>query len=355
MIYLGSHPPGTSYATTYRRAQRDTLNFETCGGERSSPDDAGPAGMGQLLYFPAKAAERVVVTTQRREEMMTDQPHATSNANNDAEKGRRESELERTETFTPTGPVRVRVSTKSGDVQVRAVVGNQLEVTFRANSSKFKHLLDDAVVRFDAATNQLEIESQPKVVSGSFRGVRDSAKSWFDFGGSDLDVDVVLPRDSSLAVKTVSGDTSLHGTFGDVDIASASGDVSALDTCHRLEVRTASGDVVTGDVLEIMKCRSASGDVACRSTATTTDIASASGDVELAIERPGSVVVKVVSGDVHVSVARGLVVDVNGNTVSGDLGTNIDLGAASDAASDEEVIYLKVNTVSGDVRIDKAS
>jgi len=280
---------------------------------------------------------------------------------NEAAKGtsdstsRRTSRRERTESFSPTGPVRARIATKSGDVSVRTVDGNELEVTLRASSSKYEHLLELATIRFDATNNVLEIESQPGVFSGSLRGVRDATKSWFDFGGSDLDVFVTLPRDSSLDVKTMSGDALLHGDLNDVDVASASGDVNASDSCRTLVVKTASGDVVTGKVLDVLKCHSASGDVRCRGAATKTDIASASGDVTLTGERPGSVVVKVVSGDVHISVARGLVVDVNGNTVSGDLGSNIDLDASGGNVSDEDVLFIKVNTVSGDIRVDKAT
>src|SRR5665213_2867483 len=230
---------------------------------------------------------------------------------NEAAKGtsdstsRRTSRRERTESFSPTGPVRARIATKSGDVSVRTVDGNELEVTLRASSSKYEHLLELATIRFDATNHVLEIESQPGVFSGSLRGVRDATKSWFDFGGSDLDVFVTLPRDSSLDVKTMSGDALLHGDLNDVDVASASGDVNASDSCRTLVVKTASGDVVTGEV--------------------------------------------------HISVARGLVVDVNGNTVSGDLGSNIDLDASGGNVSDEDVLFIKVNTVSGDIRVDKAT
>jgi DUF4097 and DUF4098 domain-containing protein YvlB len=286
---------------------------------------------------------------------MTNQPDATSGTSESATTWQRGSDHERTETFSPTGPARVEIYTKCGDVRVRAVEGNQLEVTLRATSSKFEHLLEAAVVRFDAANNQVEIQTQPRDFSSSFRGLRSSAKSWFDFGNSDLDVFVVLPRDSSLDIKTMSGDISLQGALGDVDVSSASGDVSAPGTSRSLDVKTASGDVDTGRVIDVLKCRSASGDVHCLGAATKTDIASASGDVDLSVDRPGDVVVKVVSGDVHVHVARGLVVDINGNTVSGDLGTNIDLDASSDATNDEEVLFIKVNTVSGDIRVDKAS
>lgn len=308
-----------------------------------------------MLYFPAKVAERIVVTNKRREVNMTSEPDHTARTNDTSSTRRPESPLERTVTFSPSGPLRVKISTRSGVVRVRALEGNQLDVTLRASSAKFQHLLELATVNFDAANATLEIESQPGLSSGSLRAMRGSPRSWFDFGGSDLDVFVTLPHDSSLEIKTVSGDTELTGVLGDVDVSSASGDVRALDSCRTLEVKTASGDVTTGNILDVLKCRSASGDVRCRAAATKTDIASASGDVDLSVERPGDVVVKAVSGDVHVSVAKGLVVDVNGNTVSGDLGTNIDLDAALGTTNDEEVIFIKVTTVSGDIRVDKAS
>ena len=56
-----------------------------------------------------------------------------------------------------------------------------------------------------------------------------------------------------------------------------------------------------------------------------------------------------------VTVTRGLAVDVNGNTVSGDMGTDIDLSGSGDARDDDELIYIKISTVSGDIRIEKAS
>ena len=120
-------------------------------------------------------------------------------------------------------------------------------------------------------------------------------------------------------------------------------------------MRTASGDVRTGHVRANLSCRSASGDVECIGSTTRTEIISASGYVIVSAEQAGEVVVKAVSGDVHVRVARGLAVDVNGNTVSGDMGTNIDLDASGDAKSDEEQVYNKISTVPGDIRIDKAS
>jgi DUF4097 and DUF4098 domain-containing protein YvlB len=266
------------------------------------------------------------------------------------------SDRERRESYSPSGPVHAKVSTRSGDVTVRTGEGHLLEVTLSVNSTKDEQLLELAKVHFDAASNKLEIRTQPGEHSDSWKSFRAGAKRrWLDFGHSDLDVLVVLPQQSSLEVATVSGDTSAHGTLDHVTVASVSGDVDVPDSSTNLEVHTASGDVHAGRVLESLTCRSASGDVDCLGAATKTEIMSASGDVVVSADRPGDLLVRVVSGDVKVRVAHGLAVDVNGRTVSGDMGSNIDLDSSGEGANDEESLNIKVNTVSGDIRIDKAS
>jgi DUF4097 and DUF4098 domain-containing protein YvlB len=263
---------------------------------------------------------------------------------------------ERTETFEVTGPLHASVTTRSGDIAVRTGEATELRVRLRADSSKYEHLLESAQVLFNPESNQLDVRTQPRDHDGSSKGRGGKLKvSWFDFGGSDLDVMVVLPAGSSLEVKTVSGDVALQGPLDSVGVSSVSGDVDVTDPCDTLDVRTTSGDVNVGGVRRTLKCRSASGDVACLSAATATELTSASGDVDLAISQPGQLVIKAVSGDVHVRVARGLVVDVNANSVSGELGSNIDFDKTSDLPGDEVQVYVKVTTVSGDIRIDKTS
>lgn len=263
---------------------------------------------------------------------------------------------ERTETFAVSGPLHASITTRSGDIAVRTGQDSELRVRLRADSSKYDHLLESAHVLFNPESNQLDVRTQARDHDGPSKGRGAKLKvSWFDFGGSDLDVTVVLPAGSSLEVKTVSGDVALQGPLDSVSVSSVSGDVDVTDPCDTLDVRTTSGDLNASSVRRSLKCRSASGDVACLSAATQTELTSASGDVDLAINQPGQLVIKAVSGDVHVRVARGLVVDVNANSVSGDLGSNIDFTAADDTPGDEVQVYVKVTTVSGDIRIDKTS
>lgn len=297
----------------------------------------------------------MVLSSARKEhEMSNDGPHV-SRASESPTTSRVSASNQRSERFTPSGPIHARVGARSGDVTVRAGTESELVVTLSASSSKYAHLLEGAEIHFDPARQELTVRTVPRDLAISSRGLRGATRSWFDFGHGDLDVLVLLPAASSLEVTTVSGDVSIKGELSEIGIDGVSGDVRVADPCERLEARTASGDVTTAQVHDELKVRSASGDVLCRGAATKTDIQSASGDVDVAAERPGDINIKAVSGDVRVRVARGLAVDINGNSVSGDLGTNIDLDATGDVTSDEETITIKVNTVSGDIRIDKAS
>jgi hypothetical protein len=331
---------------TYRDAQHDTLNFEACGGEHWSTDDLELRPDAKVILFPVRIAKRVLTLNHRKENLMSKKNSAPEEPQS---RHATTSGLERRETFVASGPVLANVTSKSGDVNVRTSTGSTLEVSLRATASS-AHLLELAEVHFNESTSTLEVRTR----DGDGPGKKMQRGSWFSFGDSDLDVDLVIPADSAVEVSTVSGDTTFDGSFDDVRITSVSGDVRLNADINVADVKTASGDVDARRVHDSLRCRTASGDVSCESSAQITDITSASGDVRVIAEQPGELSVKVVSGDVLVRVARGLAVDINGNTVSGDMGTNIDLDGGGDSGGGDE-LAIKVSTVSGDVRIDKAS
>jgi DUF4097 and DUF4098 domain-containing protein YvlB len=331
---------------TYRAAQHDTLNFEACGGERWSSDDLELRPDAKVIPFPLRIAKRIITFNHRKEAFMS-----KKNSTPQEPQSRRTttSGLERRETFVASGPVLAIVNSKSGDVNVHTTTGSNLEVVLRANTTS-ADLLDLAEVHFNESTSTLDVRTR----DGDGPGKRMQRGSWFSFGDSDLDVEIVMPVDSSALVTTVSGDTTFDGSLDDIRVTSVSGDVRVNADANVADVKTASGDVDARRVHDSLVCRTASGDVSCESSAQITDISSASGDVRVFAEQPGELSIKVVSGDVLVRVARGLAVDINGNTVSGDMGTNIDLDGAGDGNGGDE-LAIKVSTVSGDVRIDKAS
>jgi DUF4097 and DUF4098 domain-containing protein YvlB len=340
MIMRYFEPSPVSRAT-YRDSRHDTLNFETCGGEQYVAD-ATSETLAPVVPFPAATNSWITVNILRKDIPMTDSS------------SRRDSDTERHLQYSPTGTLNVLIETHSGDITVRATDSSDVQVTLRAASSTYAHELDAAQVEFDATHNTLVIRTQAHGFSFSSRGLRPGKRTWLDFGSSDLDVHLEVPKGTALDITTVSGDTSLSGTLGTVSVKSVSGDVVARDTSEALEVQTASGDVHSGHVLTTLKCKSASGAVICQGAAARTEIHSASGDILLLADQPGNIAVRNVSGDVTVRVARGLAVDISGDTLSGTMGSNIDLDG-EDESSDSDVLVIKVSTVSGDIRIDKAS
>jgi hypothetical protein len=336
---------------TYDSVRHDTLNFETCGGERSVAEAPTPAAAEELapvVRFPTATNSWITVNIHRKDIIMTEAPR------NEDSSDRRGNE--RRAEYSPTGPVKVLIDTHSGDITVRATETSGVLVTLRASSANYVHALDSVEMEFDAHGNTLTIRTQPHGLSISSKGIRRGSRAWLDFGSSDVDVVVEVPRGSALNISTVSGDTNLSGVLGPVTVKSISGDVVTHDTSETLAVETASGDVRSAHVLTTLMCKSASGDVTCQGVAARTEIHSASGDILLSADQPGNIVVRNVSGDVVVRVARGLSVDISGDTVSGTMGTDIDLdGGGENASDDEDTLVIKVSTVSGDIRIDKAS
>jgi Putative adhesin len=250
------------------------------------------------------------------------------------------------------------VVTKSGNIAVQVGVENEARVTLTGSGATGDVLFENAVVHFDAKSNELLVHTQPRDQFDSLSGL----KNLFRLGGlsglGDLDVMLTLPEGSSIAVVTGSGDTMTRGALANIDVTTGSGDVKVGDTVNSLDVKTGSGDVVAGHVIETFESRCASGDVRCEGAATNTTIHTASGDVAVTAVRGGEISVRAVSGDVRIDVKPGLLIDVEGTTVSGDLGSSIPLDASGDdedESADDETVSLRVTTVSGDVRISRAS
>lgn len=329
-------PPVKGPANDYAATRRRTLNFEVTGGERAASLERDRNVSTTPSAEPTVTSRRYVVIGTNKETVMT----------RDKDRSDAGFEHERREGFVSDRPISAVIVTRSGDVTVRASANGEVSVVVGTNRASNAGLLERADIRFDSARATLEVETIPR----SARGVKRA--EWFASSG-DLDVVLTLPEGSDLQVTTVSGDTLVGATLADVKVTSASGDVRATEAIDDFDVRTASGDVTASTVRKRLRCRVASGDVRAHAAAST-EIASASGDVVLTSEGPGELSVNSASGDVTVHVASGVTVDVTGRTISGSLRSEIDLDGDGDGASKDELSFIKVNTVSGDILIDRA-
>ncbi len=163
----------------------------------------------------------------------------------------------------------------------------------------------------------------------------------------------------TVRIRTASGLVDL-GTVGDeLDVQSASGDVRIASAEAGANVSTASGDVALGRVGRLTRVRAASGDVRLGEVLEGADIETVSGDQRVERAAAGEFVMRAVSGDIAVAVVPGSLVHFDAGSMSGQVGSEIDLAASrpADAAMKEGVreLSIRAKTVSGDISVARAA
>jgi hypothetical protein len=184
-------------------------------------------------------------------------------------------------------------------------------------------------------------------------------------------IDVRVPLDCRLEVRTASADVRCAGRYasgslsggsaemgvelvsGDLSANSASGAVWADRVGGRLTGHLASGDLSAGSVGGDMTVRTASGHLDVGAVGGSVKVSTASGNVELGATRTGSVKITTASGNVSVGVERGTPVWLDLNSGGGRTSTDLDVlpGAPKGMAPE---LRLTVRTASGDIDIYRA-
>lgn len=197
----------------------------------------------------------------------------------------------------PSGEV--VISNVSGTIDVRGWDRNEVQVT--------GHLGSD-VERLDVETS----------------GGRTFVKVILPRGNAhdgEAEIEVSVPRNSSVEVSAVSADVSSRGVLGSQRLKSVSGEVTADIAGDESEVRSVSGDVtVRGNGKPLrLRVSSVSGSLDLTNTAGSLDVVTVSGDARVQMGETSDVRGRTTSGDLEVSgkLTREGRVDVEG--VSGDI------------------------------------
>ena len=164
---------------------------------------------------------------------------------------------------------------------------------------------------------------------------------------ADVDVQVAL---GSLGASLASGDITAGDIEGDATVKSASGDVELGEVGGNLVVSTASGDVFLRQAGGRVALNSASGDVRLGSALAALSVSTQSGDCEVEHYAGGDLECNSTSGDVRIGLPSGRTLDVDLNTVSGDI-----LSDFSPEDGDGATARLRVKTVSGDIVLVRAT
>lgn len=164
---------------------------------------------------------------------------------------------------------------------------------------------------------------------------------------ADVDVQVAL---GSLEAGLASGDLRAGEIEDDVSVESASGDVELGEVGGNLIVSTASGDVLLRQAGGRVALHTASGEVRLGSVLSALSVSTQSGDFEVEHYAGGDLVCNSTSGDVRIGLPSGRTLDVDLNTVSGDIRSDF-----SPENGDGATARLRVKTISGEIVLVRAS
>jgi hypothetical protein len=253
------------------------------------------------------------------------------------------------QTFHTPNPIELEVKIPTGDVVIETIDGTESHVVIEGDPA----LVDETIVEFNG--NRLLVEFRGKKNLFGL-GITISIGD-FNIGGARLKVRAQIPHDSVATLTTASADMNLQGRFRDLEAKSASGDLIVHGTIARnATLKTVSGDALIDDVGERLLVTTVSGDLIAKRVGGSVEAKSVSGDLLVHSIRQGEAQFTSVSGDIRVGIEAGSSVDVDANSVSGDLSSDVPLSNdPASAGGGGPVVVVRGKTVSGDFRITRAA
>jgi DUF4097 and DUF4098 domain-containing protein YvlB len=240
--------------------------------------------------------------------------------------------------FDTPRPVTLEVRFAGGRARVATTDGQESTVTIEGS-----HRALDAT-RVELIGDRLVIQQRRRGFSGVFDRVDHT-----------LAIEAQVPAGSNVDIATASGDATLEGNFGDIQLKSASGELSvAGDVAGNARVETVSGPVRLPRVGGDLSARSVSADVSADSVDGSASVKSVSGRLHVGSLRQGTTNVQSVSGSVDLGIAPGTSIDIDAASASGELTSEIPL-ADSPEGGDGPTVVIRGGTVSGDVHVFRAA
>lgn len=185
-----------------------------------------------------------------------------------------------------------------------------------------------------------------------------------------LSIKVVAPAESQVGVRTGAGAIRITGTAGRLQVQSGAGAVSAERVSGPANVRTGSGQLRLGGMASGVQARSGSGDVEIASVEAASSIVTGSGNVWLGavsadvLVRSGSGDVTIAdavagrselvtgSGELQISVHKGVSAEVDLTSSTGVARSELDV--TGDPPEHEPALWIFARTGSGDALLSTA-
>ncbi|HEV3511595.1 MAG TPA: DUF4097 family beta strand repeat-containing protein [Candidatus Sulfotelmatobacter sp.] len=274
-------------------------------------------------------------------------------------------------TLQVSGPVDLEVLTHSGDVTVRA--GGSGSVVIRG-----KIYVGDRWFGGRREDDVKSIEQNPPI--------RQEGNSihidYVNARNISVDYEITVPAETTVRSRSGSGDQTIEGTRGNVDVQTGSGDVKLRSLKGEIRLRTGSGDVRGHEISGAVRGGTGSGDVEIEETGpgdidlhtgsggiTARGVQglfhgeAGSGDITAEGTQTGSWEIHTGSGNVHVKLPANAAFDADISTSSGsiDVGSPIETTVQGRLEESHKTIrgkvrgggpLLRVRTGSGDIQIE---
>jgi hypothetical protein len=274
-------------------------------------------------------------------------------------------------TLSVTGPVDLEVLTHSGDVHVRTGASGTVQI-------HGKIFVGDHWLMGRREEDVRAIAQNPPI--------RQEGNSihidYVDAHNISVDYEITVPADTTVRTRSGSGDQTIEGTHGNVDVQTGSGDVRLANLVGEIRLQTGSGDVRAHEIAGSVKGGTGSGDVEIEETAqgdidmhtgsgniTVRGVQGSfrgeagSGDITAEGTQSGEWEIHTGSGNVHVRLPANAGFDADITTSSGsiDVGAPIEMTVQGRVGESRKSIHgkargggplLRVRTGSGDIHIE---
>jgi DUF4097 and DUF4098 domain-containing protein YvlB len=222
--------------------------------------------------------------------------------------------------FQVNGPVDLEVLSRSGDITVRNGAAGTVSIHAKIQSS-------NSWFGGDRKAEVQELQTNPPIRQNG-NSIR---IDYINLHNISVDYEITVPENTAVRAHTGSGDQTVEGLKGNIDLESGSGDLKLARLAGEMRFQTGSGNVSGRDLSGPAKVKAGSGDIEIEEMGA--------GDVDIRTGS-GNITVNGINGGFHAEAGSG---DIRGNgsprnmwsvrTGSG----NVTLRVPTDAAFDVDI------------------
>ena len=223
--------------------------------------------------------------------------------------------------FQVNGPVDLEVLTRSGDITVRTGAAGSVSIHAKIHSgtSLFGFDTNKAAVQ--------ELENNPPIRQNG-NSIR---IDYVNLHNIAVDYEITVPEDTTVRTHSGSGDQTVEGVHGTVDLESGSGDLRLARLAGDMHFQTGSGNVRGRQVSGPVRAKAGSGDIEMDETGA--------GDVDIRTGS-GNITISGINGGFHAEAGSG---DIRGDGMAKNMWSirtgsgNVNLRLPGDSAFDVDV------------------